>query len=143
MSDGFLLDVNVMLALYDPRHVHHGSARAWFENVSTWATTPLTESAFVRLVSDPAVSGEVVSPSEAIDALDAIRHAPGHRFLVDDSSLAHPHIGLGALVGHRQVTDFHLVNLAFRAGLQFATFDGRLALALDPSDRAAVLLIPV
>lgn len=142
MPDGYLLDANLLLALYDPRHLHHTSARAWFERVEIWATTPITEAAFVRLVSNPAVSGERVSPGEALGALDAIRHAPGHRFLTDDSSLAHPHIGLGALVGYRQVTDFHLVNLAARAGIRLATFDARLAGALDPADRPNIVVVP-
>lgn len=58
MPDGHLLDANVLLALYDPRHVHHASARSWFEDVDLWATTPLTEAAFVRLVSNALVAGE-------------------------------------------------------------------------------------
>lgn len=143
MADGYLLDVNVLLALYDPRHVHHASAHRWFEDVPRWATTPVTETAFVRLVSNPAVSGEDVPPREAIQALEAIRRAPGHWFLADDSSLARPHIGLGSLVGHRQVTDFHLVNLAVRAGVRFATFDAKIAGALDPADRNRVVIVPV
>ena len=143
MSDVHLLDVDVLIALYDPRHVHHSAARIWFERVDAWATTPVTETAFVRLLSNPVVMGEEVTPREAIAALDAVRHAPGHRFLTDDSSLAHAHIDLGALVGHRQVTDFHLVDLAARAGIRFATFDARLVAALSPDDRASVTLIPV
>lgn len=143
MSDGFLLDANVLLALYDPRHLHHGSARRWFDGVDVWATTPLTEAAFVRLVSNPVVSGPGASTREAVEALDAIRHTPGHRFLADDSSLAHAHITLTSMVGHRQVTDYHLVNLAVRAGIRLATFDAGLALSLDPADRPAVELVPV
>lgn len=143
MADGYLLDANVLLALYDPRHLHHASARIWFENIALWATTPVTETAFVRLVSNALVSGEEVTPREAISALDAVRRAPGHRFLADDSSLARPHIDVGSLVGYRQVTDFHLVNLAVRAGLRLATFDARLAGALNPSDRYSVFVIPV
>ncbi|MGB4779092.1 TA system VapC family ribonuclease toxin [Microbacterium sp.] len=143
MTEGYLLDVGLLLALYDPRHVHHGSARSWFESIHTWATTPVTESSFVRLLSNPTVMGEVVAPADAIAALDAIRHAPGHRFLVDDSSLAHPHITLTSLMGFRQVTDFHLLNLAVRAGLSLATFDARFARALTEEDRAHLTLVPV
>lgn len=137
-----LLDVGVLLALYDPRHVHHDAAREWFATVETWATTPLTESAFVRLLSNPVVMAEDIPPLDAVAALDAVRHAPGHRFLTDDSSLAHPHVDLRSLVGHRQVTDFHLLNLAVRVGLRFATFDGRFARALAEDDRRHVVLVP-
>lgn len=141
MSEGYLLDAGVLLALYDPRHIHHAGARLWFAGIDTWATTPLTEAAFIRLVSNPRVSGEDVPPREAIAALDAIRHSPGHRFLVDDSSLAHPHIDVDSLVGCRQVTDFHLLNLAVRAGLRFATFDVRFIRSLSPGDREHVVAV--
>ncbi len=142
MPETYLLDANVLIALYDPRHLHHQSARAWFDGVEMWATTPLTESAFVRIVSNAAVSGEDTTPHDALEALAAIRRSPGHRFLTDESSLANPAIDLGALVGYRQVTDFHLVNLAARAGVRLATFDAKLARALGPVDRHTVLVVP-
>lgn len=143
MTEAHLLDVGVLLALYDPRHVHHAASRAWFDTVDAWATTPLTEAAFVRLLSNPVVMGEQVSPVDAVAALDAVRHAPRHRFLADDSSLAHPHVSLTSLAGFRQVTDFHLLNLAVRAGLRFATFDARFVRALADDARAYVTLVPV
>ena len=41
----FLLDVNVLIALLDPNHVHHDLAQAWFESARSrsWATCPITE----------------------------------------------------------------------------------------------------
>ena len=49
-----LPDVNVLIALAWPNHVHHHPARparSWFAaNRSTgWATCPLTEAGFVRI----------------------------------------------------------------------------------------------
>ena len=51
-----LLDVNVLVALFDPAHVHHEAAHAWFgtHRRQRWATCALTENAFVRVVSNPA-----------------------------------------------------------------------------------------
>lgn len=142
MTDGrYLLDVNVLLALFDPRHVHHAPAHRWFDDVTAFATTPLTETAFVRLVSNPEVGGE--SPATALAALRAIRGLPGHEFLPDDASLAEPAIGLDALVGHRQVTDFHLVGLAARHRMTLATFDAKLPRSLADPDRRRVLVVPV
>jgi toxin-antitoxin system PIN domain toxin len=136
-----LLDVNVLLALYDPRHVHHEAAHRWLDEVDTFATTPVTETAFVRLVSNPEVSGE--SPATALAALRAVRELDGHRFVPDDASLTTPTIGLGTLVGHRQVTDFHLVNLAAGHGMALATFDAKLVRSLADDDRRHVLVVPV
>ncbi len=45
----YLLDVNVLLALVSPDHVHAGRAHAWFEGVTAWATTPITEAGPLRL----------------------------------------------------------------------------------------------
>jgi predicted nucleic acid-binding protein len=47
-----LLDVNVLVAMLDPEHVHHEGAHAWFsEHRSTgWATCPITENGLVRIL---------------------------------------------------------------------------------------------
>lgn len=136
-----LLDVNVLLALSLSNHQHHDRAGAWFEAGVEWATTPLTESAYVRLMCNPAVVGYTIAVPDVLEALRAMRSASGHDFLADDSSLSDPVIGLGPLAGTKQVTDFHLLNLAVRNGLSFATFDGALLRALTADDRRHVHLI--
>jgi len=52
-----LLDVNVLLALAWPTHVHHAAAHRWFaeNHAMGWATCPLTQLGFVRLGIQPAV----------------------------------------------------------------------------------------
>jgi len=139
MPDGepscFLLDANVLVALTSPDHVHHARAHEWFARTSSWATTPVTESAFLRLMLNPAVAGAARSPAEVTAVLDALRSLPGHRFLPDDASLAAPLIDLAGLQGHRQVTDLHLVNVAARHDAALATFDARIRRSLGPADR--------
>jgi toxin-antitoxin system PIN domain toxin len=137
----FLLDVNVLVALTNPDHVHHGRATAWFESVASWATCPTTEAAFLRLMMNPAVAGRAIDATEALGVLAALRALPGHRFLADDTSLADPAIDLIGLRGHRQVTDLHLVNLAARNGAVLATFDGAIASALVGDDKGLVTLV--
>ncbi len=46
-----LLDVNVLIALTWPHHVHHNAAKSWFAGVrgNGWTTCPLTEAGFVRV----------------------------------------------------------------------------------------------
>ena len=50
-----LLDVNVLIALMDPRHVHHEQAHSWFAGSapSAWATCPITENAVLRILGHP------------------------------------------------------------------------------------------
>ena len=51
-------------------------------------------------------------------------------------------VDTSVLVGHQQVTDLHLVNLAARHGGVLATFDATLPTWLAPADRRHVILIP-
>jgi predicted nucleic acid-binding protein len=48
-----LPDVNVLIALFDPAHIHHEPAHTWFAVACEdgWATCPLTENGFLRVVS--------------------------------------------------------------------------------------------
>lgn len=138
-----LLDVNLLVALVNEHHVHHHFAHTWFGSVSRWATTPLTESAFLRLQSNPVVTGQDTSCAEALAALAAMRDHPGHLFVPDDASLAAPVIETAGLIGHRQVTDFHLVNLCAVHDCVLVTFDTRIAGALSEVDRGLIQLVPV
>lgn len=140
MSDFDLPDVNVLVALVLPDHVHHLLARQWFRSVSRFATTPITETGFVRVALNPQISG-TATPKEVMAALDAIRTHPRAIFVADDASLVRPVIGLAALFGHKQVTDLHLVNLAVSHGGRLVTFDQKIAATLTGSDNQGVLTL--
>jgi toxin-antitoxin system PIN domain toxin len=137
---GYLLDVNVLLALSLPTHQHHGPATGWFSQGHEWATTPLTESAYVRLLTNPRVVGYEISAAQAIGALRTMRQTSGHTFLPDPSSLADPTVDLGPIAGTKQVTDFHLLNLAALSGLLLATFDESLSRSLGADRRHVQVL---
>lgn len=73
-----LLDINVLLALVNVQHIHHQPAHAAFAQIKHgWATTPVTEAGFVRLILTPAVTGLNLSADEVLDALNRIRSHPG------------------------------------------------------------------
>lgn len=140
----YLFDVNVLLALSHAAHVHHDRVHDWWSaqrQKCRWATTPVTESGLVRLLSNPAVIEGALTMSDALATLDRVRQAPGHRFLIDDASLTQPHVGVTHLQGHRQVTDLHLLNLAARHGAILATLDARLCRALQSADTRHVEVI--
>jgi toxin-antitoxin system PIN domain toxin len=121
-----LLDVNVLVALAWPNHVHHETALAWFQASQHfgWATCPITQSGFVRVSSNERVLVNAKSPREAMEYLRHITALPHHRFWIDDVSLVEtPYVAKERLVGHRQVTDAHLLALALRQGGRLATFD--------------------
>lgn len=137
----YLLDVNVLLALAWPSHVHHRTAQTWFAERRTagFRTCPLTEIGFVRISSNPKFSSEAVFPSEALLLLKQMKSMPEHTFWTDDLPATTALLNNAAVLAHRQITDAYLLALAKIRGGILATFD-RGALSLDPS-RASVELV--
>jgi toxin-antitoxin system PIN domain toxin len=138
-----LLDVNLLVSLAWPNHVHHAAARRWFDKQCKgrrWATTPVTEAGFVRVSSNRAAIPTAVTPYEATQLLDRLCRVGGHQFVVDDVALVFGDKGdAGRVVTYHQVTDAHLVAVARHHGLSLATFD-RGVPAVAGAD--SVVLVP-
>jgi toxin-antitoxin system PIN domain toxin len=120
-----LLDVNMLIALSWPSHLHHRAAQAWFAKhaVRGWATCPFTQCAFVRISSNPKIIPEAVSPAEAFDLLRQIVDQKHHRFWPDDIGVLDEAIPKSLVVGHRQVSDAYLLGLAVHHGGRLVTLD--------------------
>lgn len=140
MSDRVrLFDVNVLVALAVDTHLFHGPAHvARSRTGAGWATTPVTESGLIRLLLNPAVTGGRFTITDAVGVVGGFRLDPSWRHLDDRTSAAEPTIDWMTAVGHRQITDFHLVDLAARHGAVLATFDSSLPGGLSPADRRHV-----
>ena len=135
----YLLDVNVLIALAWPLHVHHVIAHAWFERVGqqSWSTCPLTQLAFVRISSNAKIISTAVSPRAAVQALGDMVALAGHVFWADDLAVNDlTSFTSNALEGHRQVTDAYLIELAKRHKGKVATLDAGLADLLPQVERA-------
>ena len=139
----FLLDVNVLLALAWPNHVHHSAARSWFAEFHNqgWLTCSITESGFIRVSSNPRVTPDARTPGESALLLHRICQRAGHNFLADSISLAKEH-GLLGQIAHSSshVTDTQLVLLAHKASATFVTFD-RQAAQMAQTVHASVTLL--
>lgn len=136
-----LPDVNVLLALTNPAHQHHRRAHGWLGSVARFATTPVTETGLVRLLLNRTVTGQDVSADQALGILRGIRADPRAFFLPDDATLAAPGIDLVGLVGHRQVVDLHLVELARRNRCSLVTFDRQISGSLTSVDQPRVTVL--
>lgn len=126
----YLLDVNVLIALVDPAHVHHDAAHDWFarEGAAAWATCPLTENGLLRIVGHPRYPNSPGGPAEIAGLLAGLRALPGHAFWPDDISLADAaRVDAGKLYTHAHVTDSYLLALAVAHGGKLASFDRKLA----------------
>ena len=140
-----LLDVNVLIALARPEHVRHRDAITWFRRRAGegWATTPVTQSGFVRLSANAKVVGDPVRPIDSIDLLGQLRAVGVHTFWIDDLDIVMSDLFAAEhLTGHRQVTDAHLLALSRRWNGSLATFDRSVALLASGLVGTTVELIP-
>jgi uncharacterized protein len=131
MSRVALLDVNVLVALFDPDHVHHDLAHDWFadQREKGWATCPVTENGVIRVLSNIAYGLQDHRPADLLLMLSRFRSSGHHAFWPDAVSLGDERLFARAiLVAHRQVTDVYLLGLAAAMKGCLATFDRQIPL---------------
>jgi uncharacterized protein len=120
-----LLDVSVLLPLFDPGNIQHQRTKAWCsENAAAgWASCPLTQNGFVRIASQPGYP----RPARLIDALAVLGSQlaePEHEFWPDDISITDENLfDHGYILGPNQITDVYLLGLAVKRGGRLVTFD--------------------
>lgn len=116
-----LLGANVLIALLVDEHVHHAAAENWYAGMSgNFATCPITQGSLMRLLIR---EGQSAAAARAV--LAGTTADPRHEFWPDD--LAYTDVPVAGIIGHRQVTDAYLAQLARARGATLATFDQALA----------------
>ncbi len=146
MKAGFLLDVNVLIAMAWPTHRDHEKVLEWLAHHARegWATCPLTQTGFVRILSNPAFSANALTPTDALTLLQANLAHPAHRFWADEVSLIDSLEPFAQkLAGHQQVTDAYLLGLAIHKKGKLVTLDRgvRMLLPEKSPERDLVVLI--
>ncbi len=126
-----LLDVNVLVALFDPAHLHHEAAHAWFarNRGGRWATCPFTENALVRVLSNPSYPGRRTTVADAAWRLRTFCSDRLHVFWPDSVSVSESgRFRWNHVQGHRQLTDVYLLALSVSKQGRLATFDSTISL---------------
>ena len=138
----YLLDVNVLLALSDPMHVHHNIVHQWFVNTGqeAWATCPITENGLVRIASHPKYPNRPGDSSLVLQILRQLCQAEGHQFWSEDISLRTILPDTTSFT-HSQVTDLFLLGLAIHKGGKLATLDRRIPAGVISSGPPAMATI--
>jgi uncharacterized protein len=138
-----LLDVNAMIALLWEDHAFHDLMSAWFAKhaIGGWATCAITQSGFIRVMSQPALAKPGRTVGDLAEVLSRNLAHTAHRLLPLDFSFIDVMARCtGGVVGHRQVTDAYLLTAAMRAGMKLLTFDSGLGtlLATEAERRAHI-----
>ena len=138
-----LLDVNMLLALLDAGHMHHERAKTWLlsqPNVA-WASCPLTQNGFIRIISQHAYPGRV-SVGEATDLLADAAASGHHQFWPDDLSFLDKSAFNHSLIhGPKQVTDAYLLALAVTHGGRLVALDRSIQVACVRNAQAENLVL--
>ncbi len=145
MSAPVLLDVNVLVALFDPHHIHHDAAHDWFavNRGSGWATCPITENGFVRVISSPAYGASGERAATAAERLRTFCASGGHQFWRDAISLRDEIFDLSRAGGAKQLADIYLLGLAVNRKGRLATFDRSIpAGAVRGASADSLIVIP-
>jgi hypothetical protein len=124
-----LLDINVLIALFDSDHPHHAWAADWLRsNIRHgWASCPLTQNGCVRIMSQAGYPNAIPAANVLGRLRGATRHK-AHTFWPDDVSLLDESlIDADMIHGPRQVTDVYLLALAVKHGGRFVSFDESIA----------------
>ena len=139
-----LPDVNVLLALLDPMHPHHDTANDWFAGAASqgWATCPLTENGFIRILSSSSYPGVRLRVEDATSLLETMiaSHRATYHFWPDSVSLRDRTVFTpAAIAGPKQITDDYLLGLCQVNGGTLVTLDTGIATSAIHSPHSELL----
>ena len=122
----YLLDVNALVAFGHTEHQFHARIVEWaaktvYEDLAEFATSPITELGFVRIMSQ-AYGATVV---EAQSLLRGLIEFEGLDFKFIEDNLDASRLP-NWVTGAKQTTDGHLLELAKANGCVLATLDARI-----------------
>lgn len=140
-----LLDINIIIALFDPDHVFHERAHGWWAtNIERgWSSCPLTENGVVRIMSNPNYSEKTrFTPGDLIGRLRKFAQQSDHEFWPDEISLRNEKIfAADRIHGSRQLTDIYLLALSAKHRSRLVTFDDGIPLSAVKGAKTANLCV--
>jgi len=138
-----LLDINMLIALFDGAHVHHKVAHAWLakNRLRGWATCPITQNGCIRVMSQPNYPGSLPL-AEVVRRLSRAISAPEHTFWPDTISLCDSaYFEPTCVLTPKMLTDVYLLGLAVERSGRLVTFDRTVPFAAVAGAKAQNLLV--
>ena len=141
-----LLDLNVLIALTEPEHIHRQKAERWFLSTGrdNWGVCPLTEAGFIRITTNPAMQAGAITLQRAIAILEALRAHPGYHYwpITDAESWVAVTARFATRIsGHQQITDAYLLGLAIKQDGVLVTFNRGLKYMAGPQFSRNLLVL--
>jgi predicted nucleic acid-binding protein len=141
----FLLDVNALLALLDPMHIHHQAAHEWYARRvdSVLLTCSHVENGVIRVASQPQYPNSLGTSAKVREHLQRFvggirRESCGENAsLLDDAVLLKP-----KLLTPNRVADLYLLAMAVANQARLASFDRRIPAEAVAGGPAALEIIP-
>jgi hypothetical protein len=131
LSRPALLDVNLLVALFEPDHPHHEVAHDWFADnqENGWATCALTQNGFVRVLANRRQGVAINRPVDLVSHLARFCASQHHAFWHNSISLTDKKLFNPSFIrGYRQVSDIYLLGLSKKMGGCLATLDDGIPL---------------
>jgi toxin-antitoxin system PIN domain toxin len=140
-KEKYLLDVNVLIALAEPKHIHHVTAMKWFGAPSLgWGLCAFSEAGFLRVAMNPKLGS--YSLEEATNVLAGLINRPGYRYWPITAGWAELVAPFQERVwGHQQVTDAWLLGLAIKERGILVTLDKAIRYMAGPKYSKHVLVL--
>ncbi len=140
-----LPDINTLLALLDPMHLHHDAAHAWYERSSPleFLLASHVENGVIRVASQPKYPNFMGTGRQVREILRQFsRRTKAKRCerdvsLLDDGVLLDP-----SCLTPPRVSDLYLLALAAENGARFSTFDSRIPASAVKGGMEALEIIP-
>lgn len=144
-SSRFLLDVNALLALLDPRHVFHDQAHEWLATHAAprLLTCSVVENGVLRVASQPKYPNCFGTAADVRRILKRFIKDPRHEFCREDTTLLDDNVLVDpSMLTPLRVTDLYLLALATVNQARLATFDVKIPAKAIRNGRSALALIP-
>ncbi len=137
----YLLDVNILIALTQPEHIHFQAATKWFDShARDWGLCAFSEAGFLRTSANPKAGNLTVS--DATDLLAALAKRPGYRYWPITAGWALLSASFADRVyGHQQIADAYLLGLVIKENGVLVTLDKAIRYLAGPKYAQHLLIL--
>ncbi len=140
----YLIDVNVLIALFDSAHEFHKISTSWASKINfSIVICPIVENGFIRICTHEKYPNGSSSFNDCLSFLKSIRSLKKSSFISDSFSFSNESSDFPKElpIPSKHITDLYLLHLAKLEDCYFATFDKSIPKSLisDLNERLVII----